>query len=198
MRKLCEVEAARRVINGESLLCEGVAGTGKTTYIQGLVQELRALGRTVAIISKTHTASQRAGGVTADHWVRRHILHGCAVADCVWIDECFQLETELWAQLNKLSGRQWILSGDAHQFAPLFDSWRGAPVAEDAFQRSRLLLTLCGCNRLTLTTCRRSDGELFAWYSSLIRGGSRYELPLSACWRARASLWRGPRSTTCV
>jgi hypothetical protein len=41
-------------------------------------------------------------------------------------------------------------------------------------------MTLCGCNRLTLTTCRRSNGELFAWYSSLIRGGARFELPLSA------------------
>ena len=129
MRELDVTEAARRVINGESLLCQGIAGTGKTTCVQGLVQELRALGRTVAIISKTHTASQRAGGVTADHWVRRNVLHGCAVADTVWLDECFQLETELWAQLNKLSGRQWILSGDASQFPPLFDSWRGAPVA---------------------------------------------------------------------
>ena len=83
MCELDEAEAARRVIKGQPLLCEGIAGVGKTHYVQGLVQELRALGRTVAIISKTHTASQRAGGVTADHWVRRNVLHGCAVADCV-------------------------------------------------------------------------------------------------------------------
>jgi hypothetical protein len=31
---------------------------------------------------------------------------------------------------------------------------------------------------VTLTTCRRSDVELFAFYSSIIAGGSRYELTL--------------------
>jgi hypothetical protein len=61
----------------------------------------------------------------------------------------------------------------------MFDSWRGAAIADDAFERSNLLKTLCGCNRLTLSICRRSDGELFQWYSSLIRGGSRFHLPLA-------------------
>ena len=42
MCELDEAEAARRVINGQSLLCEGIAGVGKTYYVQGLVQELRA------------------------------------------------------------------------------------------------------------------------------------------------------------
>ncbi len=180
MRELDQEEAMRRVLAGESLLIEGIAGTGKSYFAQQLVQSLRAQGKSVAIISKTHTASSRIGGCTADHWVRRHILNGAATVDVLWVDECYQLETNLWSQLNRLSGRQFILSGDPNQFAPLFDSWRGVAVAEDAFQRSNLLLTLCGCNRLTLTQCRRSDGELVAWYSSLIHGGARFEQPLGA------------------
>jgi hypothetical protein len=61
----------------------------------------------------------------------------------------------------------------------MFNSWRGAAIDDDAFERSNLLKTLCGRNRLTLKVCRRSDGELFNWYSSLIRGGCRFHLPLT-------------------
>ena len=90
-----------------------------------------------------------------------------------------QLETTLLAKINKIASRQWLLSGDSHQFPPMLNSLRGAGIEDDAFQRSNLLKTLCGCNRLTLSVCRRSDGELFQWYSSLIRGGCRFHLPLA-------------------
>jgi hypothetical protein len=76
MRDVDEEEARALVINGGNLLVEGIAGVGKTHFLQSLVQDLRALGKSVAILSKTHVASQRAGGCTADHWVRRHVLHG--------------------------------------------------------------------------------------------------------------------------
>ena len=45
--------------------------------------------------------------------------------------------------------------------------------------RSSLLHTLAGGNRLVLTECKRSECTLFDWYSSLIPGGLRYELPLA-------------------
>ena len=51
-------------------------------------------------------------------------------------------------------------------------------MSETAFESSGLLHTLSAGNMVTLTTCRRSDAELFAFYSSLIQGGSRFELPL--------------------
>ena len=142
-----------------------------------LVEKLRALGKKVDIISKTHTASARAGGVTADHYVRRYVLHGLCVADVIWVDELFQLETALWAQLQKLKGRQWILSGDQFQFPALFDQWKGTAVNEGALLNSRMLWELTG-NRLSLTACMRSERQLFDFFSSLIPGGSRYELPM--------------------
>jgi hypothetical protein len=199
MREVDEGEARRLVINGENLLVEGIAGVGKTHFVQSLVLELRALGKSVAILSKTHVASQRAGGCTADHWVRRHVLHGSPSAQVVWVDEAFQIDTSLLAQFNKIATRQWLLSGDPHQFPPVFDGWRGAPVAESAFRDSNLLKTLSGGHRLTLTTCHRSDTELFAWYSSLIQGGARFELSLATVLaeaRARASASQGLRATT--
>jgi hypothetical protein len=179
MEELSEEEARARVARGESLLVEGIAGVGKTHFLQSLVEELRAKGKSVCIISKTHCASARAGGITADAFVRRYLMHGSCLFDVVWADEVYQLECTLLAQLNKIASRQWLLSGDCHQFPPMFNSFRGGAIDDDAFGRSNLLKTLCGRNRLTLKVCRRSDGELFAWYSSLIRGGSRFHLPLA-------------------
>jgi hypothetical protein len=96
------------------------------------------------------------------------------------VDEISQLDVGLWLQINKLTNTkmQFLLSGDFHQFPALGNTFRGAVVSDTAFEHSGLLHTLCSGNRVTLTTCRRSDVELFAFYSSLIEGGSRYELTL--------------------
>ncbi len=183
-------EAERRVLEGESLLCVGIAGTGKTTYLQGVVERLRSSGKKVDIVSKTHVASNRAGGVTADHWVRRHVLNGTPSCDCLWVDEISQLDVGLWLQLSKLSftGMQFLLSGDFNQFSPIGNSFRGSLIAENAFEKSGLLHTLAGGNKVELTECRRSDAELFSFYSSLIAGGSRFELGLTTAVREAKEL----------
>ena len=80
--------------------------------------------------------------MTADHYVRRHMLHGSCDADVICVDEISQLDIGLWTQLNKLKGRQWILSGDFNQFAPIFNSWRGCSIADDALEKSRFLHSL--------------------------------------------------------
>jgi hypothetical protein len=190
-------EAARdRVLNGESLLCLGVAGTGKTHYMAELAQLLRLRGVKVEAVSKTHVASSRAGGVTADHWVRRHVLHGACACDVLWVDEISQLDVGLLAQLNKLTrtGLRFLLSGDWNQFPPIANSWRGCEVSDGAFERSTLLWRLAGGNRTELTQCRRADAALFELYCSLARGGSREHAPLDECVAAaRATVgFRGP------
>jgi hypothetical protein len=136
-RDLDEEHATRAVLNGGSLLVLGIAGTGKTHYVQGLVEQLRAQGKRVDIISKAHCASQRAGGVTADHWVRRHVLHGACTVDYVWVDEISQINIGLLCQLNKLlyAKVRWLLSGDFNQFPALFNFFRGAAISEAAFVR---------------------------------------------------------------
>ena len=96
-RDLDEEGAKRAVLNGGSLLVLGIAGCGKTFYVQKLVEQLRLQGKRVDIISKTHCASQRAGGVTADHWVRRHVIHGACTADYVWVDEVLKSISEFCA-----------------------------------------------------------------------------------------------------
>jgi hypothetical protein len=101
-RDLGEVDAEERVLRGESLLVLGIAGVGKTHFLQGVVERLRHGGKRVNIISKTHTASGRAGGATADHWVRRHVLHSSASCDYLWIDEVSQVDIGLLNQIAKL------------------------------------------------------------------------------------------------
>ena len=142
---------------------------------------MRAAGKRVDIVSKTHVASNRAGGCTADHWVRRHVINGASSCDCLWVDEISQLDVGLWLQLSKLTytGMQFLLSGDFNQFSPIGNSFRGSMIPENAFETSGLLHTLAGGNRLELVECRRSDAELFGFYSSLIAGGSRFELGLA-------------------
>ena len=172
-------EAERLVINGQSLLVLGIAGTGKSTFVKKLVESLKQLKKQVDIISKTHCASERINGVTADHYARRHILNGSCNADTIWIDEISQLEHDLWCHLNKLKERQWLLSGDFNQFAPIWNSYRGCEIKANSFENSRFLYILSGGNRLTLTECRRSEQDLFDFYSSLIQGGKRWNIPLS-------------------
>ena len=105
------------------------------------------------------------------------MYHGI-VADCIWVDEISQLEHSLWCELNKLK-KQFLLSGDFNQFGPIFDSHRGTEITSDAFEKSRFLHLMAGGNRLILTECRRSETQLFNFYSSLIHGGSRWFTPLA-------------------
>jgi hypothetical protein len=189
-RTLSADEAEGRALDGESLVVFGVAGVGKTFFLQGVVERLRASGKKVDIVSKTHVASNRAGGVTADHWVRRYVINGSPSCDVLWIDEISQLDVGLWLQLSKLTftKMQFLLSGDFNQFSPIGNSFRGSIIADDAFEHSGLLHTLAGGNRLELTECRRSDALLFDFYSSLISGGSRVDLSLAAAVQAAKDL----------
>ena len=136
----------------------------------------------VHVISKTHGASSRAGGVTADYWVRRHVLHGSCSAEVVWVDEISQVDIGILCQFNKLCWTKvrWILSGDFNQFGAIFNSFRGTSLPGNAFQDTALLHRLAGGNRVTLTNCRRSDEVLFKFYSSLLHDTSSLEEQLQA------------------
>jgi hypothetical protein len=194
-RDMDKEEAMRLVMHGESLIVEGIAGTGKSTFLQECVQELRALGKVVEVVSKCHVAAARIGGTTADYFARRRILHGSMGATTtIWVDEVSQVDVQLWNAFNKVPNVQWLLSGDFHQFSALYNSFRGTPIHEEALERSSFLMDLAGCNRLVLREGHRSCMELFDFYSSLIAGGQRFAQPLSECLQAAKALctWTGP------
>ena len=158
-RECSPEEGERRVLEDkQSLFVQGIAGTGKTTYCRGIVERLQAAGEKVDIISKTHVASRRAGGVTADHWVRRYVINGSPKCTVLWIDEISQLDVGLLLQICKLTfceNVRFILSGDFNQFAPIANNFRGTPIEEDALRRSNLLHTMASGSVVTLTECRQ-------------------------------------------
>ena len=201
-RDLAEDEARETVLAGGCLALEGVAGTGKSTWVSALAAEIAASGRSLSAVSKTHCASSRVQGVTADHWVRRHVLNGACSTDVLWLEEAFQTECTLMTQLAKLPCRvSFIFTGDPHQFGPVHSHWRGCPVPAGAFERSSLYHAMAQGNRLQLRACRRSDEALFAYYSSLIAGGARFELPLARVLAEARELFRfqGPaRHNLCI
>ena len=95
-------EAEEWALKGGSILIEGVAGTGKSHLARVIVERLRSLGKKVVCISKTHVASSRINGITADLYVRRSILAGTPSLDVLFVDEIGQLDISLWSQLCKL------------------------------------------------------------------------------------------------
>ena len=175
------------IVKRGALIVTGSQGTGKTTYLQGIAERLMSLRLKVDIISKTHCASARTGGRTADYWIRRHIINGDCSADSIWTDEISQLDIELITALNRLTytNVKFLISRDFNQFGPLGNSFRGPPIAEDAFEHSNLLHRMAGGNRLTLTECRRSKAELFNLYTRIIPGGDPHDQPLEAVNLAR-------------
>ena len=135
------------------------------------------MGKTVDIISKTHCACARAGGCTADHWIRKKVQNGSCSVDFFWIDEISQLDCELIAALNRLTytSVKFLISGDFNQFAPIGNSFRGSAVQDTAFEISNLLHRMADGSRVTLTECKRSDSQLFDFYTRLIPGGDLYD-----------------------
>ena len=77
-------------------------------------------------------------GVTADHYVRRHIIHGACTADYLWVDEISQVDIGNLCQLNKLCYTKvgFLLSGDFNQFPPLFNGPLSAPPSFGACVRA--------------------------------------------------------------
>ena len=109
-----------------------------TTFLHGVVERLGASGKKADIVSKTHVASNRAGGVTADHWVRRYVINGSPSCDCIWIDEISQLDVGLWLQLSKLTfaGMQFPAFG---RLQSILANWEFLQGQHDSRRRLRAL-----------------------------------------------------------
>jgi len=114
--------------------------------------------------------------------VNRHVLNGTPSCDVLYLDEISQIDIGLLAILARLTytNLRFLLAGDFNQYGAIGSCWRGTVIKNDAFERSALLHRLCGGQTVNLTECRRADVVLFDFYSSLIAGGARFELPLGA------------------
>jgi len=169
---LTEDQAKYQVLNNESsLLVIGNPGVGKSHLLKELTEQLKTSGYKISIVSKTHVASSRIGGVTADHFSRRYIDHGTCQTEkhYIWIDEISQIDIALLASFNRLAHTnvKWLISGDWNQFGPICNTWRGTIVPEDALEKSSLLYHICDGKVLYLHECRRSSADLFNFYCEI-------------------------------
>jgi hypothetical protein len=175
--------AAVKAAKSTGLLCQGMPGVGKSHWARRLVAALREEGKVVHVIAKTHLACKnfQMGSLTADHWTIRYMQTGdCQNVEFLLVEECTQINVQIWAQLcvAKMRGCKLICLGDFGQFQPVAEQWAGTPVAADALQKSAMLRELCGGNRFTLTENQRSDPPLFSYISSL-RPGTPEAKPLA-------------------
>ena len=181
---LSQADATERILNGGNIFITGPAGVGKSTYTLKCVEELRAAGKRVMPISKTHVSSGVIDGQTADSFAYRYVREGGCGADVIYVDELSMLNIQLLHDILHLSLRdpppQFILSGDFSQYSPAFDFFMGEPVAK-GFETSSLLHSLAQGTKFVMTQCRRSDAALFEAYTSIIENGCRFQTPLSEC-----------------
>jgi tRNA uridine 5-carbamoylmethylation protein Kti12 len=97
-------EARRLVLEGQSILVLGIAGVGKTFWMKSVVSELRAAGKEVVVVAKTHCAVQNAeGNHTCNHFVHKYIRNGSTRADVIVIEEISQIDISIWCDLAKLA-----------------------------------------------------------------------------------------------
>jgi len=171
--------ACRHVLNGHNLWIDGMGGAGKTTLGQQIVQELRAMKKTVSIIAKTHSACRRFGGdgvETADKWLNKYVGKACGpLPDVLFIEEISMIDLRLWGYISTLFQTrkcQIVLSGDLFQLKPPKNTWNGSDVPRHAFRDSDLLYELADGNRCFLDANMRSDPVIFEFAKTLRQPGA--------------------------
>jgi hypothetical protein len=102
------------VEGGNSFICTGAAGTGKSRILLNLARDLKAKGETVKKITLTHVACRRLKDAqTAHHFAIRHVLTG-SFRGWVLIDEVGMIPAVLLSILENLNvlGVKFVLFGD--------------------------------------------------------------------------------------
>ena len=166
-------EVLRHVLNGHHLFIDGMPGAGKSELGIAIVNQLRAMKKTVAIIAKTNAACRRFGcdAVTADKWLNHHVknAHG-SIPNVLFIEEISMIDLRLWGYISTLFqlGRcQIIMAGDLFQIQPPKNTWCGVPVPKNALGGSDLLYQLAGGNKCFLDINMRSDPVIYEFAKSL-------------------------------
>ena len=109
-------------------------------------------------------AASHIDGQTAHVFCLKRCLH-CSFKGEVLIYEISMMPLPLLACLEqlRLNGTFFILFWDFAQIEPCSNSWRGAPIRFDAFERNRLFRQ-SDPKVFVLQTCYRSDKNTFRCY----------------------------------
>ena len=192
------------VMSGNSIYIDGMGGAGKTTLGQDLVKNLRAAGKTLKIIAKTHNACLRFGyeAMTADKWCNWHVKKAKGGnIDVLFIEEVSMINVGLWSAISTFVQKgklQLILSGDLFQLDPPKNSWCGADVPEYALATSDLFYELSGGARCYLDQNMRSDAIIFEFGKTLRTQGVDFKERLEAAKLLFPATDRIPDCVLCI
>ena len=142
----------RHVLTNNNIWVDGQGGAGKTTLGQLIVEQLRANGKTVVVIAKTHSAVRRFGdehAQTADKFLNWHVAKAQGrLPDCLFIEEISMIDLRLWGYVSTIfmAGKnrkcQIVLSGDLFRSQTPKNTWNGCQIAANALRNSDLLYEL--------------------------------------------------------
>jgi 5-methylcytosine-specific restriction endonuclease McrA len=171
------------VLKDQSFQIQGLAGTGKSTFLKKFITFISSIGQTCVSMAPTHKAcrSLDQGIQLEDEDVHETktldsqwsvIKNGCADmfnrTDWVIVDEKSMIKEGFWKCMLQVLHRapkcKFVICGDWYQIPPVMDR------KEDFdYQHSRALWELSAGNMLEFTKCRRADNRLFSLCKRVVK-----------------------------
>jgi hypothetical protein len=149
----------------ESFNIDGRAGTGKSYLIKGIQDRIKKEGKTYITLAPTNKACINIDGITLHKFVgslRSKKSINKLNVDFIIIDEISMVKEIFYKFLITLKKTKeninFIIVGDFGQLPPINDR---VNMTCKEYKNCSALLELCDANRINLSTCRRSDSELF-------------------------------------
>ena len=141
---------------------DGLAGTGKSTLIHQLQDEMQKRNIKYAAVAPSNKAARKINGTTIHKFIKKHpskVIKELNI-DYMIVDEISMVHEIFYKYLLVLQrlkpSLRFIIAGNFDQLLPVKDR-----ISNVDYEHSVALHDLCSGNRLVLTTCRRADDECF-------------------------------------
>lgn len=149
----------------EGMLINGRAGTGKTYYLNQLINIIKENKLKYECLAPTNKSARLISGITLDSLNFRSVFNNQSIVrwaksiNYLIVDEISMVHEKFYRLLTNIKKINpkiiFYICGDFAQLKPVNDTWTGN------YENSPVLKDLCGSNKLVLTTCKRSDDTLF-------------------------------------
>jgi len=146
----------------KSIVINGRAGCGKTTLVKGLQEALTKQGILFESLAPTNKACNLIKGMTIHRFILSQTRKSISDMEYkyLFIDEVSMMSEKFYKFFVTLKRMRpdinFIISGDFNQLLPVNDR-----IKDCDYEHSAALHELVDGNRLNLTTCRRSDREVY-------------------------------------
>jgi hypothetical protein len=147
--------------SNEGINIDGRAGTGKSTLIKGLQDEMTTRGIKFISLAPTNKSARIINGKTIHKYILASSRKSMTESkiDYIFIDEISMVPEKFYKffiVMKRLKpDLKMIVAGDFEQLLPVNDR------VDVDYKTSPALHELCNGNRLQLSKCRRADDEMF-------------------------------------